>query len=54
MEFRAKLINHILMMKTFDEDYAREALKNYQAAMPWLGLMRGVAEAMKLREEVCK
>lgn len=44
---RERLIKHILHMKQFDPDYAREALKHYHAEMPWLDLMNGVKEALK-------
>lgn len=44
---RQRLIEHILMMKTHDEAYAREALKWYAALLPWLGLNAGVKLAME-------
>ena len=46
-EFRKKLIEHILMMKQYDPDYAREALRRYHAAMPWLDLLNGVRDALR-------
>ena len=44
---RERLIEHILMMKTLDPDYAREALKRYHAELPWLDLTNGVRDALK-------
>lgn len=44
---RDRLIEHILHMKTLDEDYARWALKKYHEQMPWLDLLNGVREALK-------
>lgn len=44
---RDDYIAHILHMKTLDEDYAREALKSYDKAMPWLDLMQGVRQALE-------
>jgi len=41
------LITHILHMKTLDADYARFALKQYHAQLPWLELMDGVRDALK-------
>lgn len=43
---RDDYIAHILHMKNLDEDYAREALKSYDKAMPWLDLMAGVRQAL--------
>lgn len=43
---RERLIEHILMMKTFDPDYAREALKRYHESMPWLDLYKGIREEL--------
>jgi len=34
-------------MKTLEPDYARLALKQYHAQMPWLELMDGIREALK-------
>ena len=45
--FREKLISHILWMKSFDVDYAREALKQYDTQLPSLELMQGVRDALK-------
>ena len=45
--YRQTLIEHILMMKTFDADYARWALVQYANALPWLDLMAGVRDALK-------
>ena len=44
---RDVFINHILMMKQTQPDYAREALKAYDKAMPWLDLMQGVRQALE-------
>ena len=44
---RDDFINHILMMKQTQPDYAREALKSYDKAMPWLDLMAGVRQALE-------
>ena len=35
------------MMKQTQPDYAREALKSYHEAMPWLDLMAGVRQALE-------
>ena len=35
------------MMKQTQPDYAREALKSYDKAMPWLDLMQGVRQALE-------
>lgn len=43
---RTRLINHILKMKKIDQDYARQALKDYDKLLPWLGLVGGVREAL--------
>ena len=43
---RNRLITHILWMKNFDEDYARWALKNYEAMAPELELIKGVKERL--------
>ena len=40
-------MKHILMMKTYDQDYARDALKQYDKLLPELELMAGVREALK-------
>ena len=44
--FRTRLIDHILWLKNKDPDYARQALKSYHEAMPWLDLMQGVRERL--------
>ncbi len=44
---RDVFVNHILMMKQTQPDYAREALKAYDKAMPWLDLMQGVRQALE-------
>lgn len=44
---RQDLICHILHMREWDEDYAREALRWYHATLPDWDLMHGVAEALK-------
>ena len=46
-DLRTRLINHILAMKTKQPDYAREALKSYDALLPELKLMDGVRAQMK-------
>lgn len=43
---RNRLITHILWMKNIDEDYARWALKNYEATVPELELIKGVKERL--------
>lgn len=45
---RDQIIQHILHMKTLDEDYARWSLAQYHAAMPWLDLNAGISAAMKV------
>lgn len=45
-DLRTRLIDHILWLKNKDPDYARQALKSYHEAMPWLDLMQGVRERM--------
>ena len=44
---RGDYVKHILMMKTYDQDYARDALKQYDKLLPELELMAGVREALK-------
>ena len=44
---RSDYIAHILMMRKYDPDYAREALRRYHAAMPWLELLNGVRDALR-------
>lgn len=44
---RDELICHVLMMKQLDADYARYALKQYAALLPWCELVSGVREAME-------
>ena len=52
-ELRQQIIQRILEMKNGNDkctpqpDYARYALAQYNAAMPWLDLNNGVREAMK-------
>lgn len=41
------LIAHILMMRKLDPDYARQALRDYAALLPWLDLVEGVREALR-------
>lgn len=43
---RNRLIDHILNLKKIDEDYARWALKNYEAMFPELELIKGVREKL--------
>lgn len=45
--FRTRLIDHILWLKNKDPDYARQALKSYHEAMPWLDLMQGIKDALR-------
>jgi len=47
---REQLISHILWMRRYDEDYARQALIDYDRAMPWMGLKAGVRDALALRQ----
>ena len=44
---RDNYVKHILMMKQWDADYAREALKSYDAQLPEIELMQAVREALK-------
>jgi len=44
---REELIDHILKMKTLDQDYARFALAQYNKAMPWMDLNNGVKLALE-------
>ena len=44
---REDYIAHILKMKETQPDCAREALKYYDALLPWLGLMDGIRKALK-------
>ena len=46
-DLRTQLITHILTMKTHDPDYARWALKNYNALLPDMSLSAGVRDALK-------
>lgn len=43
----ADFVTHILMMRKFDPDYARQALVEYDRQLPWMGLMDAVREALK-------
>ena len=47
INLRARIIHHILFMKTLDPDYARDALKRYDALLPDFDLMDGVRQALK-------
>lgn len=47
INLRARIIHHILFMKNLDPDYAREALKSYDAQLPSFELMAGVRDALK-------
>lgn len=47
IELRERIIQHVLMMKQTQPDYAREALKAYDKLLPHLELMDGVREALK-------
>lgn len=47
INLRARIISHILMLKQHDPDYARFALKQYDAQLPDLELMAGVRDALK-------
>lgn len=44
---RGDYVKHILFMKQWDADCAREALKSYDAQLPELELMQAVREALK-------
>jgi hypothetical protein len=44
---REDYIAHILRMKETQPDYAREALKYYDALLPWLGIMQGIKDALR-------
>ena len=44
---RQDYITHILTMKTHDPEYARWALKNYNAILPDMQLSAGVRDALK-------
>ena len=44
---RDVLITHILILMKLDIDYARYALRQYHAMLPWMDLMAGVRQAMK-------
>jgi hypothetical protein len=44
---REDYIAHILRMKATQPDYARAALKYYDALLPWLGLMDGIRKALR-------
>ena len=41
-------IAHILRMKETQPDYARAALKYYDALLPWANLMDGVRDALRV------
>lgn len=47
IDLRESLIAHIMRMKETQPDYARAALKYYDALLPWLGLMDGIRKALK-------
>ena len=46
---RQQLIDHIMFMKSKDEDYARYALARLNQSMPWLDLNNGIKEALKAK-----
>ena len=48
-KLRAEIVEHILMMKRHDIDYARSALVFYDLAYPHFGLKAGVRDAMKAK-----
>lgn len=41
------IVTHILHMRTFDEDYARYALRAYNDLLPHLDLNAAIRAAMK-------
>ncbi len=45
---REDYIAHILRMKETQPDHAREALKYYDALLPWANLMDGVRDALRV------
>lgn len=47
VDLKTRLIQHIIMMKTYDKDYARDALKWYDKQLPELELMESVRQALK-------
>lgn len=49
---RARLIAWILEMRGTDEEYARYALQQYGAMLPWMRLNAGVREAMNAMRDV--
>jgi len=48
---RETIINHILKMMKQDIDYARYALQQYHAELPWMELNKGVREALAAIKE---
>ena len=44
---RDDYICHIMQMKKWDADYARQALIWYDKQLPWLELMQGVRDALR-------
>ena len=48
--FRQRLINHILMMRLHDVEYARSAAKYYATELPWLDIYQGLREAIEATE----
>lgn len=49
---RARLIAWILEMRGTDEEYARYALQQYGAMLPWMRLNAGVREAMNAMRDL--
>ncbi len=47
-DLRERLIANILRMKETQPDYARDALKYYDALLPWANLMDGVRDALRV------
>lgn len=45
---RQAIIDHILRMREFDEDYAREATLWYHDLLPWIGLLAGVGHRLTM------
>lgn len=49
-DLKTRIIEQIIFMKKTDIDYARYALAQYNAALPWMRLNDGVREALKAQK----
>lgn len=46
-DLRTRIINHILWIKTMDEDESRDSLQRFNELLPWFKLNADIGAAMK-------